>query len=417
MLNCGMFSIENIKGENQMTLYFIRFLKVALVALVLSSCATSQKTISPKDELQEKMGLLAQEIASPITKRIRVAVVEFTDIRGKRSNLGMLLAVKLTGDLYNTGKFDIMERERTQLHKIMEELRLSLSDLVDESSARRLGRQLAAEAILTGIIVDLGGSVDVNARLINVETGAILAMADVEITKDARVSKLLRRGRLRLSMNILAEREIDGGYQEVLVREGGTLRSGDTFQVHFSTNEDCYAYVFIYDSQGKIQRLFPDSRMDLGDRIRGAELYSVPPGNLWFELDEHIGTETIYVLASYEPLPEMNRLFLEMADLELERTASRLEGEEETHVFSFRDVKERGKEEKKPKTEKEREKPKHAKKPKKPIRIAGVLRGIKGVTEGKSVTYHLSDGREITKHLQVMEGEEFVARTISFRHE
>ena len=378
--------------KNPMALCFSRFLKMALVVFILGSCATTQKTISHKDELQEKMGLLAQEIASPIKKRIRVAVVEFTDIRGKSSELGMLLAVKLTGELYSTGKFDIVERERTQLDKIMEELRLSLSDLVDESSARRLGKQLAAEAILTGIIVDLGGSVDVNARLIDVETGTILATADAQIAKNQTIKELLPsyRRNLKLSMNIIAEREVGEGYEEVLVQEGGTLKSGDTFKVYFSTNEDCYTYIFIYDSQGRIQGLFPDPKTGLANRIRGTREYSVPPGGLWFELDENPGIETIYVLASYEPLKEIGKLFSQMARGGLERQINDFSGwGKEVHTFSQRGVS---------------------------IRIPVIARGIKDVVQGKSMTYYLDDGTAVEKALEVMEGGDFVARAISFVH-
>ena len=379
-----------------MASYLTKIVKVAFIGLLLSGCATMEQAPSPESDLYEKIELLAQKISSQVADKgkMRIAVVEVTDVWGRRNTLGAFLSEKLTGSLRRTSSFDVVERK--SLHRIFDELKLGFTGMVDPASVREAGKILGVEAILVGTVTDLGRSVDLSVRLIHTETAMVLASADVQMGKDAGIRRLLTYARnLTLSMNIVAERFVNGRYEEVVVREGGTLRSGDTFKVHFSANADGYAYLFIYDSQGKIQKLFPDASTGSDNKIRGGRTYAVPSGDLWFELDEHTGVETIYVMVSYEPLKEIAGLFSERSD-GFEREVSPLRGQRgEFHIFSERGLKE-GEERKR-------------------LHIPVVTRGVR-VVEGRPITYSLSDGTAIQKELEVIEGGDRVVRAIRFYH-
>ena len=107
---------------------------------------------------------------------------------------------------------------------------------------------------------------------------------------------------LTLSMNIIGQRkEADGSYTEVLVSEGSALRSYDNFQVHLETNRPAYVYILLYDSQGSASQIFPDPKIDQQGFLEQGRKVVVPARDLWFWLDEHTGTETIYVLTSENP--------------------------------------------------------------------------------------------------------------------
>ena len=184
---------------------------------------------------------------------------------------------------------------------------------------------------------------------------------------------------LRLSMNIIGQRkEPDGSYTEILVSEGSALRSGDNFQIHLEASRPAYVYILMYDSQGKAGQLYPDPKINQSGSLEGGRKVVVPSRDLWFWLDEHTGTETIYVLAADKPMADIRGLMAQMEG-----------GSEASQQRASRQIKER---------------------------IAVMQRGVGGITKGQSVTYTLSDGKKIQKVTDVVTGTGSVVRAVSFLH-
>jgi hypothetical protein len=180
-------------------------------------------------------------------------------------------------------------------------------------------------------------------------------------------------------MNIIGQRkEADGSYTEVLVNEGSVLRSRDNFQVHLETSRPAHIYILLYDSQGQAGQIFPDPKIDHPGFAEGRKKVVVPAKDLWFWLDEHAGTETIYVLASEKPMPDIQGLLarMEKADDSGKQRVSQ-------------QIKER---------------------------IAVMQRGVGGVTKGQAATYVLSDGKKIQKVTEVVTGTGSAVRAVSFVH-
>lgn len=75
--------------------------------------------------------------------------------------------------LQQDGRYRFVEREL--LKKLLAELQLSTSELVDPATALRLGKVLAADLISTGSAVKKNGQWLINLRFIEVETSAILS--------------------------------------------------------------------------------------------------------------------------------------------------------------------------------------------------------------------------------------------------
>jgi hypothetical protein len=118
---------------------------------------------------------------------------------------------------------------------------------------------------------------------------------------------------LSLTMNLIGQRkEPDGQYIEVVVKEGSVLRSGDQFQVQVETNKPCHLFVLFFDSHGQTSQLFPDPKMEKPGFIKAGQKIAVPDKDLWFRLDEHTGTETVYALVSEEPLSDIAGLLRKM---------------------------------------------------------------------------------------------------------
>jgi CHAT domain-containing protein len=184
---------------------------------------------------------------------------------------------------------------------------------------------------------------------------------------------------LSLSMNLIGQRkEPDGSYTEVIVREGSLLQSRDHFQVHVETNRPSHIYVLLFDSEGSASQLFPDPKIEQPGFVEGGRKVAIPDKDLWFWLDERPGTETVYVLASEQPMTDIRGLLNKM-DRASEAERKHLSGEIQQ-------------------------------------RIKIVERGVGGVAKGKIVSYPLSDGRLVQKVTDVVAGSGAVVRAISFEH-
>lgn len=169
------------------------------IMLAMSACWTEAgKPPRPQDAtlaptLDAQLDDLAKQVLDSLRleRKTKIAVVEFTDLNGEVTEFGQFVAEELITRLYRSGSFQVVERRL--LNKVITEHELSLSGLVDGSSAQQLGRILGVEAIATGSITDLGEVLKLNARLISTETGTIFAVAAVELLKDQKVARLLNR--------------------------------------------------------------------------------------------------------------------------------------------------------------------------------------------------------------------------------
>ena len=84
-----------------------------------------------------------------------------------------LLASGITDQLIQHSRIQLVER--ALLDKLLDELKLGTSKLVDRSTALSLGRILAARLMLSGQVVYSGPQTQVSMRLIETETGCITA--------------------------------------------------------------------------------------------------------------------------------------------------------------------------------------------------------------------------------------------------
>jgi hypothetical protein len=82
------------------------------------------------------------------------------------------------------------------------------------------------------------------------------------------------------------------------------LTSDDSYYLKVTTGEQCYVYVFQRDSKNAVQRLFPNPAWVKSSNPMFPGETRIPAQdqkNNWFYLDETVGTEVIYLLASRLP--------------------------------------------------------------------------------------------------------------------
>lgn len=175
---------------------------VSLVMLLpsmffLTGCAsgTQPKPVAqaPAEEktIDRAATLIAQQLVAGLSQgaKPKTAVLDLTDTQGNVTELGRLLREEIAGKLMSTGHVSVVER--LKLQELLDELALQQSGVMNEATAKRLGQQSGAEAVVFGSMADLNSIVKLNVRLVDVEKGNVLASGGAEITKDAAVSRLM----------------------------------------------------------------------------------------------------------------------------------------------------------------------------------------------------------------------------------
>lgn len=137
------------------------------------------------ETLRNGLVLIAKQLSEQDRQgpKRRIAVVDFSDINRQISPAGAVIAELLIGELFKTGRFDIVERKL--LSALLEQHKLNMTGMVNESTARKVGKLLGVDCIVTGTVIDLGSVVNVNARTIEIETGSIAATVSVDVARDA----------------------------------------------------------------------------------------------------------------------------------------------------------------------------------------------------------------------------------------
>ncbi len=106
--------------------------------------------------------------------QLRVGVLEFDE----KNNIGIdkagvIIPEILVSHLKSIGKYQLTER--VLLKEILEEQKLQLSGLIDDTTAAEVGKIYGLEAIIVGSVMRIVNTTTISGRVVSVETGEILA--------------------------------------------------------------------------------------------------------------------------------------------------------------------------------------------------------------------------------------------------
>ena len=164
---------------------------------------TQQKIVITVIFLLLSSGLLAKK---------NIAVMHFSSEVHYRS-LSKTAANILVSELAAKPVFTVIERSR--LRKILDEQGLAMTGLLDTSKAAEVGKLLAANYLIMGHISSLGRGMVVTSKMVDVQTGSIVAAPKVTVS---------------------SERALQGAIQElanklVAAAEGRSTAVADSFKV------------------------------------------------------------------------------------------------------------------------------------------------------------------------------------------
>ncbi len=128
--------------------------------------------------------------ASAEFKKTKIAVLDF-QVQGRNNDrdIGKIVAEWLITALVKEGRFDVIERRL--LEKVLDEQKMGASGVVDAGSASRLGRVLGAKVVITGSVLEFQNILEVNARIIEVESSSIVAAESVKSTSTVKLEDLV----------------------------------------------------------------------------------------------------------------------------------------------------------------------------------------------------------------------------------
>ncbi len=139
--------------------------------------------------LDSRFDKLASEIAANIVQqKTKIAVIGFSEMNGRVTNLGTFIAEELTTRLCSMGRFQVIERQL--INNVLKEQKLGMTGILDEKSTKKVGAILGVDLLVTGTIADLGTTMKINARTIATDTGAVFSAASAVLPKNEQIRKL-----------------------------------------------------------------------------------------------------------------------------------------------------------------------------------------------------------------------------------
>jgi TolB-like protein len=137
------------------------------------------KAVDTTGEESAKTVIITREIPQvmDVGSRMALTILPFEQ-KGEASPAGTMVNDGLLDSFAGLNRFNLVARG-ADLEAILKELKLSQTDLVDKTKALQVGKLAAAEAVLSGSVVETTKDIEIMARLINTETSTVLATEDV----------------------------------------------------------------------------------------------------------------------------------------------------------------------------------------------------------------------------------------------
>ena len=105
-----------------------------------------------------------------------------------------------------------------------------------------------------------------------------------------------------------AIRKMEQGSKFETIADDTVLETGDRIKFFIRVKNGCFIYLIYHSSQDELSILFPYRFKPLSKEFSASEHHYVPKGNQWFKLDDHVGRETFYLLASAKRLYDLEKL-------------------------------------------------------------------------------------------------------------
>lgn len=168
----------------------------------------------PPEVSQAESGKKPEKFQPTKESPATVAVLEFENNSGDEENEPLRKGLRdmMTTDLAQIPVLKVVERAR--LESIMEELKLSEGKFIDPATAVKVGKGLAARAVLSGSYAVVGETMRLDTRLVDVETGEVL-MAEQMTGKKVQFFELQQGLVAKLMNGFEVDKEVSSMFAKI----------------------------------------------------------------------------------------------------------------------------------------------------------------------------------------------------------
>lgn len=175
-------------------------------------------------------------VATAQNKKMKIAVMDFKAGVGVNANEVEGLSDMLINTMYESGKFNIVER--SQIKQVLKEWDFQASELTNEQLVQ-VGRILGVESVLIGTVNFLAehknldgsmtGEYNVDVRAVDVESGEVVTTAGAAKSTGSTYRAMMERIGRQLAANLMEETP------EVVVLRGGLItKEKDYFGTYYA---------------------------------------------------------------------------------------------------------------------------------------------------------------------------------------
>lgn len=265
----------------------------------------SVAALSVPAQAPDPIAVMAEQIEGNVSKLGGnvLAVMPLTYTDGIKSVEGTMVSERLVELLTERGFVKVVER--AMLDMLLEEQQLSASGLVDVANAAQLGKLLGARGVLTGTAAEKGENLEVHFRLVNVETGVIIAAFTQDVKRMIKTfinplwDEISRIKKANSSFNV--EFWADRKHAASPIPR---YRIGETVTLHFKADKDCHITIFDFTTSGSIHVLFPNAFMR-DNTVKAGRVYTIPDAQAGFRIrvGDPPGIEKLKLFATTKDIP------------------------------------------------------------------------------------------------------------------
>jgi len=136
-------------------------------------------------------------IVGYVFAREYIAIIDFEGI-GVSNDEARALTQRLTSEMITLEAYQVVER--SEMKRLLDEQKFQYSGCVDTKCAVEIGRMIGAKYMVVGSISKVGGSYNLDSRMISVETGESYISA--QFTSNGKIDKVLKLGILSLAYQL-----------------------------------------------------------------------------------------------------------------------------------------------------------------------------------------------------------------------
>ena len=268
-------------------------LNITLVILLFLLISFSV-SVAQESKVVGQIESLGNEIATSLAANgeWRLAVMDFLIYNEELSEKGVDVAAVaiLEAALADKG---IQLIERRKLAEVLEEIRLGMTGLLDASTVAEAGMLLGANGMIMGSMTEIGNSIVINVKLVEVETSEIRFTSFVTVNREELIQEAEKYvvfvgGERSLILaglgsalipgvgQIYAKRTVKGVVLFSLVAAGlilygNQVDQAEGFYANLETNSDKYSQSFTLSDIEIYRQAMEESRQNYQDALMSAD--------------------------------------------------------------------------------------------------------------------------------------------------